>query len=100
MIGVKTTKASTHDSKVFEDLVNDANLPKGCEVQADKAYKSKRHDDYLRNRGLANGTQHRAYRNKPLTSKQIEHNKQVAKTRYMVECTFGSMALWFKAGKP
>ena len=99
VIGVKTTKASTHDSKVFEDLVNDANLPKGCEVQADKAYKSKRHDDYLRRHKLANGTQHRAYRNKPLTSKQIEHNKQVAKTRYMVERIFGSMVLWFRAGK-
>ena len=99
VVGVKTTKASTHDSKAFEDLVSDAKLSQGCEVQADKAYKSKRHDEYLAKHKLANGAQHRAYRNKPLTRKQIEHNKRVAKTRYMVERTFGFMVFWFRAGK-
>lgn len=98
VIGVKTTKASTHDSKVFEYLVSDANLPIACEVQADKAYKSKHHDDYLNKRKLRNGTQYRASRNKPLTQAQSKHNKQVAKTRYMVERTFGSMVRWFGAG--
>ena len=98
VIGVKTTKASVHDSQVFEELVGDANLPPSCEVQADKAYKSKRHDNYLNKHKLKNGTQHRAYRNKPLTKQQTQHNKQVAKTRYMVERTFGSMVRWFGAG--
>lgn len=98
VIGVKTTKVSTHDSQMFEDLINAANLEKGCEVQADKAYKSKRHDSYLNQHKLKNGTQHRASRSKPLTKKQTKYNKQVAKTRYMVERTFGSMVRWFGAG--
>lgn len=98
VIGVKTTKASTHDSQVFAELVSNANLPIACEVQADKAYKSKRHDDYLNKHRLKNGTQYRATRGKPLTKAQTKHNKQVAKTRYMVERTFGSMVRWFGAG--
>lgn len=74
-----------------------ANLPIACEVQADKAYKSKRHDEYLHKHKLKNGTQHRASRNKPLTKEQTKHNKQVAKNRYKVERTFGPMVLWFGA---
>lgn len=98
VIGVKTTQASTHDSQVFAELVSDANLPIACEVQADKAYKSKRHDDYLNKHRLKNGTQYRSTRGKPLTKAQTKHNKQVAKTRYMVERTFGSMVRWFGSG--
>ena len=45
------------DSKVFEDLVSDANLAKGREVQADKAYKSKDYDDdCLKNWLMAHNT--------------------------------------------
>ena len=98
VIKTVTTRASTHDSKVFTKLVDKANLDRGCEVQADKAYKSKKHDEFLKSRNLKNGIQHKAQRNKPLSYEQRQINKRISKTRFMVERTFGSMVRWFGAG--
>ena len=82
-VDVKTTKASTHDAQVLEDLINQANLKKDSKVQVDKAYKSKRRDYHLKEHKLKNGTQYRATRSKPFTRGQTKHttNNQNKKTK-------------------
>ena len=95
---VETTAANTHDSKPLEKLIDKAKCRSGSGIEADKAYKSKRHDELLKSRGLINGLQHRASRNRPLSRTQKAHNKKIAQTRYKIERTFGSMLRWFGAG--
>jgi IS5 family transposase len=99
VVEVKTSKASTHDSKLFEALVTDSNLPAGTEVQADKAYQSKKHDAFLSAHCLVNGIQRKATRARKLSLEDRAHNKRIAQTRYMVERTFGSIKRWFRAGE-
>lgn len=99
IIATITTAANTHDHKVFEDLVDKANLAPDTEIQADKAYYSNQHNEFLHNRQFKNGLQIRAKRGKPLTKEEKQHNNQIAKTRYMIERTFGSIKRWFKAGE-
>lgn len=95
---IETTPANTHDSQPLEALIDKAGCICGTQIEADKAYRSKRHDDLLKSKGLVNGIQYRSTRAKALTLGQKRHNKHIAKTRYKVERTFGSMVRWFGAG--
>lgn len=98
VLGVITTAANVHDSKTFEDLVIKSALPPRSRVYADKAYKSEKHDMFLKNNRLKNGVHYRASKNRPLTDRQQRFNSLVSKTRYTVERTFGSTTKWFRAG--
>jgi IS5 family transposase len=49
----------------------------------------------LKSRGLKNGIQDKALKNKPLTARQIQRNRLIIQARYVVERTFGSQARWF-----
>jgi len=79
------TTGSLHDSNMFEELLT------GNEeaVYADSAYKSKRHDLLLKDKGIKNQVLNRAYRNTPLTQAQKRHNRFASEVRYVVERTFG-----------
>ena len=97
VLAVETTAANCHDSKPLLGLLDKAGVEAGNRVHADKAYCSQKHQSALRSRGIKNGIQDKAVKNKPLTQRQLQRNRLIAKTRYVVERTFGSQALWFRA---
>ena len=97
VLAVETTAANCHDSKPLLDLLDKANIQPGTRVHADKAYSSQKHRDALKSRGIKNGIQDKALRNNPLTRRQLQRNRLIAKARYVVERTFGSQARWFNA---
>jgi len=98
VLAVITTPANVHDSITFGDLITKSDLKAKSRVYADKAYKSKKHDEILIKKKLKNGIHYKAVKNKPLTDREQMFNKWVSKTRYTVERTFGSMSKWFGAG--
>jgi IS5 family transposase len=56
-------------------------------LYTDKGYASAGNVAWLKENGIGNGIMDKAYRNKALTRKQIERNKRISKTRYIVERT-------------
>lgn len=99
VLGVHTTTANEHDSKGLEPLLEKLDKPdtkKG--VFTDKGYKVPDNDKLLKENGIKNRIQHKAYRNRPLTKWQKTFNKLISKQRYVVERTFGGMKRWFGAG--
>ena len=88
------TKASVHDSKVFEELVGDE-----TEIYADKAYSSRKHEDFLRKRGIKSRIQKKGYRNRVLSVEERENNKVYGRTRVIVERVFGIWKLHYGARK-
>jgi IS5 family transposase len=88
------TTASTHDSQVFEDILDPQNS--ALDIWADSAYKSEKHDDLCESKAYRNKIHHRAYRNKPLTGHQERANKARSKVRALVEHTFAYGKNWGK----
>jgi len=97
VMAVATTPANQHDSQPFMGLVDKAAVGKGTRVHADKAYASKKHREALKARGLKNGIQDKAVKNKPLSTRQRQRNRAISKVRYVVERTFGSQQRWFNS---
>ena len=97
VLAVETTAANCHDSKPPLGLLDKAKIQLGVRVHADKAYSSQKHRAALKSRGIKNGIQDRAAKNNPLTYRQLQRNRLIAKARYVVERTFGSQARWFNA---
>lgn len=95
VIAVETTAANRHDSRPLLTLLDKAGIKPGTRVHADKAYCSQKHHDALKLRGIKNGIQDKAVKNKPLTQRQLQRNSLIAKVRYVVERTFGSQTRWF-----
>lgn len=95
VIAVETTAANCHDSKPLLTLLDKAGIKSGTRVYADKAYCSQKHHDALKSRGIKNGIQDKAVKNKPLTQRQLQRNSLITKVRYVVERTFGSQTRWF-----
>lgn len=83
----KVTPASTHDSNVFEQLLDENNSSR--DVWADSAYGSGDKRDALNKRGFRGHLQYKGCRYKKLTSRQIEGNYRRAKIRSRVEHIFG-----------
>lgn len=78
------TQANVHDSRVFKEIFTGYEQ----EVYADSAYASEETNRLL---GKKNKVLHRAYRNKPLTEKQKNENRQISQVRSTVERVFGLM---------
>lgn len=95
VVVVEITVANCHDSKPLLALLDKAGIEPGTRVHADKAYCSQKHCEALKARGIKNGTQDKAVKNKPLTQRQLQRNRLITKVRYVVERTFGSQARWF-----
>ena len=95
VMAVETTAANCHDSKLLLTLLDKAEIVPGTRVHADKAYCSQKHREALKSRGIKNGIQDKALKNKPLTARQIQRNRLITQARYVVERTFGSQARWF-----
>lgn len=95
VVAVETTAANQHDSKSMLGLLDKVAVKPGCRLHADKAYSSQKHREALKARGIKNGIQDKAARNKPLTSRQLQRNRLITQSRYVVERTFGSQVRWF-----
>jgi len=56
--------------------------------------------DALKARGIKNSIQDKASRNKRLKPRQLQHNRLITQSRYVVERTFASQARWFGSKCP
>jgi IS5 family transposase len=100
VLAVHTTTANEHDSKGLKKIVKKTpkrNMKKG--ILGDKGFKVPDNDKLLKDEGIKNRIQHKAYRNRPLTEWEVYFNKLISKQRYKVERTFGGMKRWFGAGR-
>lgn len=79
------TKASVHDSQVFEELLDKND--KGQPIYMDSAY-NKSTNQELEKKGFKLKVLEKGYRNKPLTKKQKEKNKKLSSKRCRVEHLF------------
>ncbi|MFQ5586168.1 MAG: IS5 family transposase [Thermodesulfobacteriota bacterium] len=84
------TPASTHDSKVFESLLDEANSSR--DVWADSAYRSDEKLDELKRRGFRAHLQRKGCRHKKLTKREKKGNYSRSKIRSRVEHVFGVQA--------
>ena len=84
---IEFTKASVHDSDMFDKLVeyNEES------VLADKGYASKARRAKLESRGIFDGILDRPYRNRELTKGQITLNRILSRVRRTIERAFGYM---------
>jgi IS5 family transposase len=92
---VLTTAGNVHDSQCLEDLLTGAEVA----VYADSAYASAAHDALLNQKNIKNGILKRAYRNRPLTTTEKQHNKSLSSIRSTVERVFGILKLHYGMGK-
>jgi IS5 family transposase len=84
---VEFTKASIHDSEMFDNLV-DYNEES---VLADKGYASKQRRQKLEEKGIFDGILDRPYRNRELTKGQKTLNRILSRVRRRIERAFGYM---------
>ncbi len=83
----EVTDAATHDSQVFEDLLDHTNSSQ--DVWADSAYRSGEKLDHLSEHGFREHIQRKSYRNKKLTDREKSGNHTRSKIRSRVEHIFG-----------
>ena len=89
------TSGSVHDSNCFTGLLE------GDETSAyaDSAYRSKKHNDWLSEKGIDNRLTKRAYRNRPLTPEDKLFNQIHSGVRSTVERVFGVLKLHYGMAK-
>jgi len=87
IIKYKVTPASTHDSQVVKDLIDENDKI----FYGDSAYKSEEIEEYLKEKNVKSKIIKRAYRNKPLTNTEYKENYKHSKTRVRVEHIFGTL---------
>lgn len=85
------TDAATHDSQVFNDLLDDSNTNR--DVFADSAYRSKERLKELSQRRFRERVQRKGCRHKKLTQREIRGNHTRSKTRCRIEHVFGVQAM-------
>jgi len=83
----EVTSAEVHDSQPTERLLRASDS--GQELYADSAYIGDPIDGMLKEKGLIPQIIERAFRGKPLTEEQKEHNRIKSQTRSRVEHVFG-----------
>ena len=83
----EVTSAEVHDSQPTEKLLRDED--RGQELHADSAYIGEPIEKTLKEKGIIPQIIERAFKGKPLTEEQKEHNRIKSKTRCRVEHAFG-----------
>ena len=94
---VYATPANAHETHHLKPLLK--GLRKGVKVYADKGYDSKANRAALTAKRLRDGIMEKAHRGSPLTQTQTARNKQLSKTRYVVEQSFGTLRRKFRHTK-
>lgn len=93
---IEVTPANVSEVSHMQDALANVEI-KGTKVlYADKGYASTANVEWLAENNIGNGIMDKAYRNKALTHKQINRNKRISKTRYIVERTNATTKNIFK----
>ena len=90
----EVTDASVHDSRVFEELLDQSTDVHGNKrtVYADSAYRSQEKEATLAAENILSRICEKGARNHPLTEAQKASNKEKSKVRARVEHVFGAQA--------
>ena len=83
----KVTPTATHDSNVFEEILDKNNSSK--DVFADSAYRSEESLEELENLRFREHIQRKGYRNKKLNKRELQGNRTRSRIRSRVEHVFG-----------
>ncbi|WP_304668072.1 IS5 family transposase, partial [Neisseria bergeri] len=83
------TPANTHECNHLSPLLE--GIAEGTTVYADKGYDSKENRQHLEEHQLSDGIMCKAHRNRPLTEAQTKRNRNLSKTCYVVEQSFGML---------
>lgn len=86
--GYQITSASTHDSQVFDDLLDSENT--NANVWADSAYRSMQQEQSLKDSGYRSHINTKGKRGKPLSERAQRANYKRSKVRSRVEHVFGA----------
>lgn len=84
------TEANVHDSKVFDELLDESNSSK--DVWADSAYRSAEQEARLKEKGYRSKIQRKGCKHKQLTNREKQGNHTRSKTRCRVEHIFGAQS--------
>ena len=88
--GYEVTDASVHDSRVFEEILDEGNS--GDEVWADSAYRSAEMEKMLREKGYRSRVSRKGSRNRPLGRWAKLANRIYSVVRVRVEHVFGAQS--------
>lgn len=88
--GYSVTDASVHDSRVFDELLDEDNTSR--DVWADAAYRSEDAIEGLRSNGYREHIQRKGYRGRQLSEWERRGNRTRARVRARVEHVFGVQA--------
>lgn len=92
---MELSRIKESDHEHFERLI-----PAGTErVYADKAYRSRKHEEYLGKRGMESRVLHTARRNRPLTAAQKRINRVWSRVRALVEPKMNDLKRWCSMGR-
>jgi transposase, IS5 family len=92
---IEISHIEEHDSQFFERM-----LPKDAEAAfADKAYRSKSINEFLRKRGITNRILFKGYRNHPLTEAKVRRNRVLSRTRTAIERKMADLKRWCSMGR-
>ena len=86
--------ANAHECNHFEPLLE--NITSGATVYADKGYDSKANREHLQSKQLSDGIMRKAKRGQSLSAQEKQRNKELSKTRYVVEQSFGTLHRKFR----
>lgn len=86
----KATSANVHDSEMIDELI-DKKEDCGQPLYADSAYRSEAIEQACIRKGIQSYIHEKGYRNKPLSKRQQQRNREKSKTRARVEHIFGFM---------
>ncbi|HFC8519122.1 TPA: transposase, partial [Neisseria weaveri] len=89
--------ANAHECKHLLPLL--ADIAEGSTVYADKGYDSMENRQHLEERQLRDGIIQKAHRGCPLSQEQKIRNGRLAKVRYVVEQSFGTLHRKFRYGR-
>lgn len=96
--GVHTAPANESEFNHFAPALAAADFTPE-RAYSDKGFASRANRGHLQKRHIKSAIMHRAYKNKPLTTRQKSANKRISKTRYIVEQCFGTLKRLFKMGR-
>lgn len=91
---IHITPANAHEAKHLAPLLT--GIAKGVMVHADKGYDSQENRTRLQQRMLNDGIMQKARRNRPLNPEQKARNGRLAKIRYVIEQSFGTLHRKFR----
>ena len=85
------TKAGANEVANLEEVLEATDLPENIALKTDKGYQSKKNAAFLKRRKLKTHMLKRVCKNQLLTNWEQRFYTRIGKTRFKVECPFGSI---------